>query len=815
MHTIALALIAMLHVSLAIAVWRAKPAGTVNRLFAIQTLTFASWTFGVAWLRSGIYVNQADAFTFASASLIPAAILSFTINYPAPVHGRATRWQVASVIGGVFFAAVALATDWISYDVRFVGDEPSRKHGPLYVVFAVYFLTVVAAGLFTFVQKWVSARERQRTQLSYYGVGILVSSLGGITANLFVPLATGASAYSHFGPYFGLPLIALTSHAIIRHRFMDLRLVIHRGLTLSISGVVSASAVIGVAALVTRQRQISISTGELLLGGIAILAVTLLTPLARDVVEQTTDRYVYRTRMNPRRLLREASSDFTGALDLATLLDVISKALRGAVQPEGVAVYLDRDGVLDLSLSRRFDANSSFTAPPEPDRRIVSKVQAARGPIVRDELELPEQRAEFEAFAETHWAVAIPLLIDDQLVGLFAVAAKRSGDPFFSEDIDALTTLANHASLAVRNATLYGQVRLANDFVNSIVGAMQNGVIAVDTIGGITLLNPSARSLLGVAPDANLKLDSLPHAIRSIVHEVLDGGDARAPREITTASTDGSTPRLALLCTGSALNDNNGRRAGAVIVFSDLTPLKELDHERSRAEMLANWQRLAQTLAHEIGNPLVPIKTMTMLLPHRVGDAEFAQNLARIVARELDRIERLVSRLRLVAPREDPRLMRVDLRVPIRHAIEVVDAAAADQGTALEVALPQNPIMVSGESVELEELVLNLLTNALDAVVSKPHGSRRISVAVAVEDTLAVTTIEDSGPGIAADVLHNMFDPFITTKEKGSGLGLSICTGIAERHHGRLTAANAVRGGAIFTLTVPLLAADPGAKRPT
>jgi len=256
------------------------------------------------------------------------------------------------------------------------------------------------------------------------------------------------------------------------------------------------------------------------------------------------------------------------------------------------------------------------------------------------------------------------------------------------------------------------------------------------------------------------------------------------------------------MSTASVFPARGRDRAGAVVVVSDITPLKELEKQRARAEQLSNLQRLTQTLAHEIGNPLVPIKTMTRLLPERAGDQSFVEKVARIVPREVERIEALVARLRRVVPSTETSRAEIDLRVPLRHALEVVEAGAANQGTRLESELPSIPARVLGDSAEVEELFLNLLTNALEAVADLPIDSRHVSVSLRVEGHTAIVEIRDKGRGIPSDLLDRIFDPFISTKSRGSGLGLAICSGIVARHHGQLTAANATTGGAIFTVVL-------------
>jgi two-component system nitrogen regulation sensor histidine kinase GlnL len=806
MHSLTLALIGFLHLALGLAVWRAKPQRGTNRLFALQTLTFAGWTFGNAFLQLRVWIDIGNMLAFASASLMPAFMMAFIIHYPDS-RSRRSPWQWAVFCVGGLFALASLTTGWIVHDVRFENDELRRQPGILYPFFAAYFIAVVGAGFAVFAQKWWRARERERAQLNYYGLGLIIAGAGGITSNLILPALTKSSSFSHFGPYFGLSLVALTAHTIIRHRFMDLRVAVHRGLTFTIAMLLASVPALALFLLVGRPMLTHRRLPEAMLAIAAFLAVALLIPLTRDFAERLLDRYLYRARTNTQQLLRQASTELTHALDLTRVLSVIAATITAAVKPEGVATYLNHDGALRLSSASAVDATGVFIAPPEPATPVIAELLARREALVRDELDAEDDLRLCDALSSNAWALVLPLLSDNELVGLVAVGSKLSGDPYFSDDVDALTTLANHAGTAVKNAALYGQVVLANEYLNNIVGAMQNGVVAVDSSGIVTLINAAARETLKLPRDAVLKADDLPAELHEILDEVVDQGRETAAREVTLTLAPPSQPLL-LLCTATRLHGHARSLSGAVAVFSDLTPLKELDQQRTRAENLASLQRVTQALAHEIGNPLVPIKTLTKLLPERVGDRAFADNVSRIVSREIERIERLVARLRRIAPTVDLRHSVVDLRMPMRHALEVIEAAATEQDTRLEVVFPSEPALILGDSAEIEELFLNLLTNALEAVAEQPADSRCVHVSVITDESHAIAQIRDTGRGIPADFIDRIFDPFITTKSRGSGLGLAICAGIAERHHGQLTAANAENGGAILTMTVQRAADD-------
>src|SRR5260370_8251176 len=125
----------------------------------------------------------------------------------------------------------------------------------MFPVFTVYFLSCLVIALGAFIRKWRQARGLARAQLQHLGTGLLILSAGGITTNLMIPIVTGRSVYSWMGPYFALPLVALVGHAIIRHRLIDLRLFINRGLAYALAIVPASALTIGLTHLTLPQHQ--------------------------------------------------------------------------------------------------------------------------------------------------------------------------------------------------------------------------------------------------------------------------------------------------------------------------------------------------------------------------------------------------------------------------------------------------------------------------------------------------------------------------------------------------------------------------------
>jgi len=583
---------------------------------------------------------------------------------------------------------------------------------------------------------------------------------------------------------------------------MDLRLVVHRGLTFAIAMLLSLCPVALALAFYWPTLVAHFGPDELIFLLGATVVVAFLVPPTRDIARRLLDRYVYRTRANYQRTVREASRMLTRVLDLKRLLPFISKTVVEATSVEGVAIYLrDEDGFRRAMAQRRNEA-SEFEAPATAPASVIAALTRVQEPLVADEVArqivTDADRMLSDDLAGTNWALLLPVISDDGLIAFIAVGSKLSGDPFYSQDLDLLMTLANQAGIAIKNARLYAQVVLANEYIENIVATIESGVVAITSAGRIAMFNRAAERLTGLAAD-EIKGQTavrLAPCLSEPLRASAADGVARTLPEIELPGADRARP---VMCTTSPLRDPDGIVLGAVAVFSDLTPLKELEIERRRAERLAYFEVLASGIAHEIKNPLVAIKTFTQLLPRRAREPQFVDEFGRIVGREIHRMERVVDRLRTLAhPGRRPEYA-VDVRAPLAEALEFMQATFDEKSVTVDASLGDTPCRVLGDHQNLEQLFLNLLMNAHEA--TPPGGA--LSIAVTREAEHVTVSVGDTGPGIAPELLEKIFEPFFTTKQRGSGLGLAISAGVAQAHGARLRAANRPGGGAILSVQFP------------
>jgi PAS domain S-box-containing protein len=519
--------------------------------------------------------------------------------------------------------------------------------------------------------------------------------------------------------------------------------------------------------------------------------------LLRDVTSRLLDRVFYRTRVNFQDVVRNASTWLTKVLNLDTLLRLVVETISESLAVDNVGVYVKHTRGDWYAVSRHSTLRCRSLSGEMPDwlRRVLeTRIPAHMNPSITDEFEAPRE--------EGGVSLVVPIVFEDVVGGCITLGTKKSGDPFYPHDIDLLSTLANQAGVAIRNAQLYEQVALVNEHLRNIVSTIESGVVAVNEAERVTMFNSAAERLSGLASEEMVgrQLADLPAAVADSLRMTLTNGLPRVVPDVELARV-GSAHPVPVICCTSPLRGPTGGLLGAVAVFSDLTPLKELETERQRAERLAYFETLAAGIAHEIKNPLVAIKTFLQLLPQRFSDAEFREEFGRVAGREIERMEHLVARLRSLATPRARTHHPVDLRAPVNDALELLQPRLEEKTITSQWDPGPQPCLVMGDHAELEQLFLNLFINALEAMA--PGGM--LTVRLTSRETSAAVEVEDTGPGIRDDLLGKIFDPFVTTKRHGSGLGLAICSSIASAHRARLRAGNKAGGrGAIFTVELPL-----------
>jgi PAS domain S-box-containing protein len=803
-------------IALAVFVVVHNPRAAVNRRFGLMATTTAGWIFTISVALAAKDTDQTvilGRLGFAFASAIPFSLVWMVHAISDPGGSRLARVVIPGILC-LGFVLASLSRVVVSSATPGI-PRANFVYGPLHLLFGIYFLSCFASGLYTLRKTIKSAAGTARLQLRYLLLSISLTGAGAVTTNLLVPLIWSTSRYSAIGPYFSLLFFSFVAHAIIRYRLMDIRVVVREGVVYVLAILISASLFLLAAEFLRRLAgydENRVPLFEALV--VAILLATFFQPL-KSWIQLWLNRYLYRGAYNYQRTVREASRRLSTMLELDPLLLYLTSVIEMTFKVEAVGVYVQHSSrkTFTSRIPRASHDSHQVISTPEiaETSPLVRLLQTDQRTLVREEaardLHDPNRTAAAKMLRQLGGDVAFPLMDDAAIAGIIIVGPKRSGDPYFAEDIDLLETLFSQAAVAMKNAQLYSQVVLVNEYVDNILSTMESGVIVVNALGEISLFNPAAERLTGLYSSSahGNSYRCLPIALGSPLLETLETQTPRSQFETSIQVADGTS--VPLVCSTAVLRHTGGSTHGALIVFSDLTRLKELEQEQRRGERLASFGALASGIAHEIKNPLVAIRTFAELLPDRFTDSDFRDDFSKVVIREIARIDDLVGRLRGIAATAPQQAGTVDMRQPIADTLLLLRAQLEQTRTTVRCDFHDPAPFVAVEEAQLKQLFLNLLLNSIEAMGSGGELTVRLARKDFQGTQWIVVEVSDSGPGIPEAVRNNIFDPFFTTKPRGSGLGLAICRGITDAHRGVIRAENRTdRQGSTMVIEFPAVA---------
>lgn len=245
-------------------------------------------------------------------------------------------------------------------------------------------------------------------------------------------------------------------------------------------------------------------------------------------------------------------------------------------------------------------------------------------------------------------------------------------------------------------------------------------------------------------------------------------------------------------------------------------------HKRNNAELesrhrmteLAHVNRhatageLSYSIAHELNQPLGTILTNTetaqLILNSPSPDLSEVKEILADIRRDDLRASEVIHRMRSFLLKEPFEAKNIDINETMREVFDFLSVQASARNVALYLRPSPQPLRVTGDPIQLQQVIMNLILNSMDAMVAMPYGRTVIGRTEMNGASSAVISISDSGPGIPSGRLNEVFDPFFTTKEQGMGIGLSIARSIVQAHKGRIWAENQAEGGAVFRLSLPL-----------
>ncbi len=334
---------------------------------------------------------------------------------------------------------------------------------------------------------------------------------------------------------------------------------------------------------------------------------------------------------------------------------------------------------------------------------------------------------------------------------------------------------------------------LPSELLADVLECLPAGLIVVDENGRIVYCNPMGDAIREVGERVGEQVESChPARTHEAVQRVfaeLEKQDPRAPHPIVVER------RNRWEITYSRVTDREGRFRGVAWMAHDITRQKELQRRVLHQERLSGLGRMAARLAHDVKNPLNVISGAVHNLRASCPGGEMAEMLS-LIAEQSQRLSALVDRLRQLTRPLTPNLATVDVSELIRRAVEV---ARRSSGGQLHLQLPSDLGVVLVDPELVERLLANALDNAFQATGRGGTVWLRAGLDTRADGEWLVIEVEDDGPGFPPEVLDHLFEPFVTTRPEGTGLGLVIMREICELHGGSLAVQNLPSRGARVT----------------
>ena len=327
----------------------------------------------------------------------------------------------------------------------------------------------------------------------------------------------------------------------------------------------------------------------------------------------------------------------------------------------------------------------------------------------------------------------------------------------------------------------------------NILQNLINGVITLDLQKRLISINKTALEILGITSEDKVLGKELNNLIPTLSIEKLL---SKRSEESLHSTTDGRN--LTLEFSSSILKNSEGEIKGYIIIFQDITEVKELEKRLRTSEKMALMGQLAAGLAHEIRNPLSAISGAIEILSDEVKPTEDNTHLLNVVTQEVQRLNILVEDFLLFArPIQKPEVS-VDISQVIDKTVELFSSATHRNGLQV-VVNTEKELYVQVDPYRLKQVIWNLLLNAIQAM---PNGGK-IVVEAHLEEGDVVIKVLDEGCGMNEGVIPRIFEPFFTTKGGGTGLGLAIVKRVVEGYDGRINVISSEDKGTAFIITLP------------
>jgi len=347
------------------------------------------------------------------------------------------------------------------------------------------------------------------------------------------------------------------------------------------------------------------------------------------------------------------------------------------------------------------------------------------------------------------------------------------------------------------------------NYLQNILESLINGVIVTDLAGRIQTLNSCAEIFTGarqsdvIGRHISVLFESMPVSDWQTIN-LAEYFKGEAGQKVKIHERI-----LEIFC--SPFKSPAGEVIGNVFAMRDMTRIEKLEEMAKRTEKFAAMGEMAANIAHEVRNPLGSIELFASLLLKNLTEKKDRERVVQIIS-SVKNVDNKISNLLLFTRRQSPQMRIARLHQILKEVIDFSEQIIEQAGIEVTVRLAPGDIFISADAEMIKQVFLNIILNAQQAM---PDGGKLgITTRLApkglfeTREKIAEIIFQDAGPGIQPSDVSRIFDPFFSTKENSSGLGLAIVHNIISEHHGSISVENAPAGGLIVNISLPALSPD-------
>ncbi|HEY1791056.1 MAG TPA: ATP-binding protein [Verrucomicrobiae bacterium] len=519
-------------------------------------------------------------------------------------------------------------------------------------------------------------------------------------------------------------------------------------------------------------------------------------PLFRSVEPQPS-RYINAAQTLD--VLRDFSSILTHSLNAEAMLKQFLSFLREILSVNRAAIFLNRPAAMlaetvaadhgrSLRAAAAIGLSSGLLENFELSLDAGIGGQLARlGRILRRDSD--EARADVESQKEFELLgaqVAVPILDREMIVGVAVFDGRVTGESLVNVELEMIFHLLEQVGLALRNIWLHDQVADNNEMMADVLRELNSACIVVGRDLKVLNANKAARRHFGRKNrrTGSLEFSDLPQELGAKIYQVLKTGAALGPYRYEPDNSPGTYYNISVV---PFQRGNSPVPVSALLTAEDITQTEHLRRLEVEAANLRLIKSMADRLAHEIGNAMVPLSTHQQLLAEKYNDKEFRKSLTQALADGVKRVTRLLNQMRYLARDERSEPIAFPIESLLEEAYQEARKYLPAEHSKWECNNNGTPIIVIGDRVSLKHAFSEIILNALQANLKEPTVVGRLQMVPEKSGSPGLQIeIEDNGDGFTAEAAQKAPAPFYTTRNVGLGLGLVVSRKIIESHHGRL-----------------------------